>query len=470
MAETEFDVVVIGGGPGGYVCAIAAAQRGLKTACIERRDVLGGTCLNVGCIPSKALLHSSHLLELARHGFAAHGIELGELRLDLARMMARKDRVVADLTQGIAFLFRKNGVAHLHGHGRLDGPGRVTVTAADGSVRTLTTRHVVIATGSEPAALPGVAFDEERILSSTGALALERVPDHLVVVGAGYIGLELGTVWRRLGSKVTVVEFLDRITPGMDAEVAKQLQRILTRQGLQFRLGRRVEGMEKTPAGVRVVTRPAAGQGETETLEADAVLIAIGRKPFTDGLGLATVGLAVDERGRIPVDDQLRTAVAGVWAIGDVVRGPMLAHKAQEEGVFVAELIAGHVPHLDYGIIPAVIYTAPEVASVGRTQEELDAAGINYRVGKFPFSANSRARSTGDTEGFVKILADAATDRVLGCHILGPEAGTLIAEVAVAMEFGATSEDIGRTCHPHPTFEEAVKEAALAAFDKPVHI
>jgi len=470
MTDLDCDVAIVGGGPGGYVCAIACAQRGLRTVCIEKRETLGGTCLNVGCIPSKALLHSSHLFELAGHGFAGHGIAVEGLSLDLGRMMARKDRVVADLTKGIDFLFRKNGVRHLRGHGRFAGHGQLEVRAGDGSVTRVKARRVVIATGSEPAALPGVAFDEERILTSTGALALDRVPAHLVVVGAGYIGLELGTVWRRLGAKVTVVEFLDRITPGMDAEVAKQFQRILARQGLEFRLGRRVETVEKTADGVRIVTVPATGDGEPETLEADAVLVAIGRRPSTDGLGLDTVGLATDERGRIPVDDHLRTPVGGIFAIGDVVRGPMLAHKAEEEGIFVAETIAGGVPHIDYGIIPAVVYTAPEVASVGRTEEELRAEGVEYRVGKFPFGANSRARTTGDMDGFVKILADAATDRVLGCHILGPEAGTLIAEVAVAMEFGASSEDIARTCHAHPTLEEAVKEAALAAFAKPIHI
>lgn len=470
MTAIDCDVAIIGGGPGGYVCALACAQRGLRTVCIEKRATLGGTCLNVGCIPSKALLHSSHLYELARHAFAEHGIAVNSLGLDLDRMMARKQRVVADLAKGIDFLFRKNGVQHLRGHGRLAGEGQILVRADDGSETHVRARYVVIATGSEPVPLPGVSFDEERILSSTGALALARVPSHLVVVGAGYIGLELGTVWRRLGAKVTVVESLDRITPGMDAEIASQFQRILSRQGLIFRLKRRVEAVERTAVGVRVVTAAASGEGEPEILEADAVLIAIGRRPYTADLGLETVGLTTDEKGRIPVDAHLRTPVRGIFAIGDVVRGPMLAHKAEEEGIFVAETIAGAMPHIDYDLIPAVIYTAPEVASVGRTQEELDAAGIDYRVGKFPFSANSRARTTGDTEGYVKILAEAATDRVLGCHILGPEAGTLIAEVAVAMAFGAASEDIARTCHAHPTLEEAVKEAALAACSQPIHI
>ncbi len=469
MSDTEFDLVVIGGGPGGYVCAIRAAQLGMRVACVERRKALGGTCLNVGCIPSKALLHSSHLLEQAEQEFAAHGIRASGLEIDLEALMARKDKVVGDLTKGIAFLFRKYGVEHVEGHGRITAPGRVVVEGGDGSNRELATRHLVIATGSEPASLPGIAIDEERVLSSTGALALDAVPGHLVVVGAGYIGLELGTVWRRLGARVTVVEFLDRVTPGMDLEISRQMQRILKRQGMRFRLGSKVEAVAEKEDGLEVTVAPAAG-GEAETIAADRVLIAVGRRPHSADLGLGAIGLALDEQGRIPVDEHCRTTVEGVWAIGDVVRGPMLAHKAMEEGHAVAEALAGQKPHVNYEVIPGVVYTEPEAASVGRTEQELKEAGIAYRVGKFPFSANSRARCTGAAEGFVKILAETGTDRVLGAHILGPDAGTLIAEIAMAMEFGASSEDIARTCHAHPTLEEAIKEAAWAAFDKPVHI
>ncbi len=469
MSDTEFDLVVVGGGPGGYVCAIRAAQLGMRVACVERRKALGGTCLNVGCIPSKALLHSSHLLEQAQQEFAAHGIRASGLEVDLKALIARKEKVVGDLTKGIAFLFKKYGVAHLEGHGRIAAPGRVVVEAAGGSSRELATRHLVVATGSEPASLPGIAIDEERVLSSTGALALDAVPEHLVVVGAGYIGLELGTVWRRLGARVTVVEFLDRVTPGMDLEISRQMQRILERQGMTFRLGSKVEAVAEKGDRLEVTVAPAAG-GDAEPIAADRVLIAVGRRPHTADLGLEAIGLGLDEQGRIPVDEQCRTSVEGVWAIGDVVRGPMLAHKAMEEGHAVAEALAGQKPHVNYEVIPGVVYTEPEAASVGRTEQELKEAGIAYRVGKFPFSANSRARCTGSQDGFVKILAEAESDRVLGAHILGPDAGTLIAEIAMAMEFGASSEDIARTCHAHPTLEEAVKEAAWAAFDRPVHI
>ena len=469
MSDTDFDLVVIGGGPGGYVCAIRAAQLGLRVACVEKRPALGGTCLNVGCIPSKALLHSSHLYEQAQRAFDHHGIRANGLELDLGALMARKDRVVADLTKGIAFLFRKYGVTHLAGHARVTAPGRVRVEAGDGEARELATRQTVIATGSEAATLPGIAIDEERILSSTGALALGEVPRHLVVVGAGYIGLELGTVWRRLGAEVTVVEFLDRVTPGMDLEVSRQMQRILKRQGMAFRLGSKVEAVTEKDGRLAVTVAPAAG-GEPETLTADRVLVAVGRRPHTADLGLESIGLELDAGGRVPVDEACRTAVEGVWAIGDVVRGPMLAHKAMEEGHAVAERLAGQKPHVNYEVIPGVVYTEPEAASVGRTEQELKEAGIAYRVGKFPFSANSRARCTGEQDGFVKILAEEGSDRVLGAHILGPDAGTLVAEIAVAMEFGASAEDIARTCHAHPTLEEAVMEAAWAAFDRPVHI
>ncbi|MCB2013005.1 MAG: dihydrolipoyl dehydrogenase [Geminicoccaceae bacterium] len=464
MSEGTYDLVVIGGGPGGYVCAIKAAQLGLKTACIEKRGALGGTCLNVGCMPSKALLHSSHLYHEARHEMAAHGISVGEVTLDLDAMMDNKDKVVEGLTKGIEGLFKKNKVDYVRETGTIIAPGKVK--AGD---RELTARSIVIATGSESTPLPGVEIDEKRVVSSTGALDLDAVPGHLVVVGAGVIGLELGSVWGRLGSEVTVVEFLDHITPGMDAEVAKNLQRILTKQGMTFRLSTKVAAIDNSGERLKVSLEPAAG-GDAETLECDTVLVAIGRRPYTEGLGLDNVGIATDRRGMIEVGDHFETSVEGIHAIGDVVRGPMLAHKAEEEGVAVAELLAGQKPHVNYDAIPGVIYTAPEVASVGRTEEQLKEAGIEYRVGKFPFLANSRARATGQTDGFVKLLVDASTDRVLGCHIIGADAGTVIGEVVLAMEYGASSEDIARTCHAHPTLEESVKEAALAAFAKPIHM
>jgi dihydrolipoamide dehydrogenase len=468
MSEATYDVVVIGGGPGGYVAAIKAAQLGMKVACVEKRPTLGGTCLNVGCIPSKALLHTSHLYEEARHGLDRFGIRTGEVRLELGAMLDHKDKVVEGLTKGIEFLFKKNKVTRLQGSGRILGPGRVVVER-DGGAEELASRHVVIATGSEVAPLPGVTIDEERILSSTGALDLERVPEHLVVVGAGYIGLELGTVWRRLGAKVTVVEFLDRITPGMDQEIARELQKLLARQGLAFRLSTKVVGVETGGERLGVVVEPVAG-GAQETLACDAVLVAIGRRPWTEGLGLAEVGVALDERGRVRTDGRFGTTVPGIWAIGDVIEGPMLAHKAEEDGVACIETIAGQKPHLDYDLVPGVIYTHPEVAAVGRSEERLKAEGVAYRVGRFPFAANSRARAVGASDGFVKILADAASDRVLGCHVIGPDAGTMIAELALAMEFGATAEDVARTSHPHPTLAEAIKEAALAAWSKPIHV
>ncbi|MDW8342136.1 MAG: dihydrolipoyl dehydrogenase [Geminicoccaceae bacterium] len=469
MSEPVYDVVVIGGGPGGYVAAIKAAQLGMKVACVEKRPTLGGTCLNVGCIPSKALLHASHLYEETRHGLERFGIRTGEPQLDLAAMLDYKDKVVEGLTRGIEFLFKRNGVEFVRGHGRIAQPGRVVVATPEGASRELATKNIVIATGSEPATLDGVAIDEERIVTSTGALALARVPRRLLVVGAGYIGLELGTVWRRLGAEVTVVEFLDRITPGMDAELARELQRALARQGMVFRLGRKVVEAETTEEGVAVVVEPVAG-GPPETLVAEVVLVAIGRRPYTEGLAAAELGLTSDERGRIRTDGHFRTSVPGIWAIGDVIEGPMLAHKAEEDGIHCIELIAGQKPQHDYDRVPSVIYTRPEVAAVGKTEEQLKAEGRAYKVGKFPFAANSRARTIGANEGFVKILADAETDRLLGCHVIGPEAGTMIAELALAMEFGATAEDIARTCHPHPTLEEAVKEAALAAWAKPIHL
>lgn len=465
----EYDVVVVGSGPGGYVAAIRAAQLGLRTACVEKRETLGGTCLNVGCIPSKALLHSSELYAEAMNGMNAHGIKLGAVDLDLGAMQDQKNKVVKELTQGIEFLFRKNKVTSIKGHGSIAGPGKIQVKENGGGVRDLETKSVIIATGSDIVPLPNVDIDEKRIVSSTGALALEAVPGHLVVVGAGYIGLELGTVWRRLGAKVTVVEYLDRITPGMDSEVAKQFQRLLSRQGLGFMLGTKVTDIDSSGERLIVTTEPAEG-GDAETMKADVVLVAIGRRPHTDDLGLETVGLTTDNHGRIEVDANLATKAEGIYAIGDVISGPMLAHKAEDEGVFLAERLAGQRPHINHEAIPAVVYTAPEVASVGKTEDDLKEAGVNYNVGKFPFSANSRARATGNTDGFVKILADAETDRLLGVHIIGDDAGTLIAEAALAIEFGASSEDLARTCHAHPTLEEAVKEAALATHGLPLHI
>lgn len=462
MSDTQsFDVVIIGGGPGGYIAAIRAAQLGLKTACVEKRGALGGTCLNVGCIPSKALLQSSELYAETKHGLEEHGVKLSGVELDLAAMMTRKGKVVSQLTGGIEGLFKKNKVTYFKGTGRFVDATTIEVALNDGGTETIKARETIIATGSTHVDLPGVEIDEKRIVSSTGALEFEKVPGRLVVIGGGVIGLELGSVWSRLGSAVTVVEFMDRITPEMDGEVSKQFQRILGRQGLKFRLSTKVTGADTSGEAIRLTVEPAKG-GDAETIEADAVLVAIGRKPYTEGLGLEAVGIETGPRGRIEVDDHFRTNVPNIRAIGDVIKGPMLAHKAEEEGVIVAEMIAGQSGHIDYNLIPGVIYTWPEVASVGRTEEQLKADGIAYKPGKFPFSANSRARAVGDTDGFVKILADAETDRILGAHIIGPDAGTLISELVLAMEFKASAEDIARTSHAHPTLEEAVKEAALA--------
>ena len=469
MAEKRYDLIVIGAGPGGYVAAIRAAQLGMSVACIDRRASWGGTCLNVGCIPSKALLNSSELYAEARDGLNAHGIRIPTVELDLGAMQDQKNKVVKELTQGIEFLFRKNKVTSIKGAARLESSGRIAVELNAGGAQMLNARNIVIATGSETATVPGIAIDEERIVSSTGALELEDVPAHLVVVGAGYIGLELGTVWRRLGAKVTVVEWLDRITPGMDLEVSRQFQRLLSRQGLGFKLGTKVT--EVDDSGDRlVITTEAVEGGDPEQMKADVMLVAVGRRPYTEGLGLENLGLKADNHGRIEVDRHFATSVEGIYAIGDVIKGPMLAHKAEDEGVCVAERLAGQSPHIDYDAIPAVIYTAPEVASVGRTEEQLKEANIAYKAGKFPFSANSRARATGKTDGFVKVLADARTDRLLGVHIIGAEAGTMIAEAALALEFGASSEDLARTSHAHPTLEEAIKEAALATHGAPLHI
>lgn len=462
MSDTQsFDVVIIGGGPGGYIAAIRAAQLGLKTACVEKRGALGGTCLNVGCIPSKALLQSSELYAETKHGLEEHGVKLSGVDLDLAAMMTRKGKVVSQLTGGIEGLFKKNKVTYFKGAGRFVDATTIEVALNDGGTETIKARETIIATGSTHVDLPGVEIDEKRIVSSTGALEFEKVPGRLVVIGGGVIGLELGSVWSRLGSAVTVVEFMDRITPEMDGEVSKQFQRILGRQGLKFRLSTKVTGADTSGEAIRLTVEPAKG-GDAETIEADAVLVAIGRKPYTEGLGLEAVGIETGPRGRIEVDDHFRTNVPNIRAIGDVIKGPMLAHKAEEEGVIVAEMIAGQSGHIDYNLIPGVIYTWPEVASVGRTEEQLKADGIAYKPGKFPFSANSRARAVGETDGFVKILADAETDRILGAHIIGPDAGTLISELVLAMEFKASAEDIARTSHAHPTLEEAVKEAALA--------
>jgi len=460
----SFDVIVIGSGPGGYVCAIRAAQLGLKTACVEKRDTLGGTCLNVGCIPSKALLQSSEEFEKTVHGLADHGIAVDGVKLDLARMQARKQEVVTANTKGVEFLFRKNKVTWLKGTGRIAALGQVEV---DGTL--YAAKHIVIATGSESVPLPGVTVDEKHIVTSTGALELDKVPNHLIVVGGGVIGLELGSVWQRLGAKVTVVEFLDRIAAGMDSELATNFQRVLQKQGFTFRLGAKVTGAQTNADGVALTIEPVKG-GPGETLQADIVLVAIGRRPYTEGLGLEAVGVALDERKRIKVDAHWQTNVAGIFAIGDVIAGPMLAHKGEEEGVAVAELLAGQAGHVNYDAIPGIVYTWPEVASVGKSEDELKAAGIAYNVGKFPFTANGRARAMGMTDGFVKILADKATDRLLGAHILGPDAGHLIAELVTALEFGASAEDVARICHAHPTLSEAVKEAALAVDKRAVHI
>ena len=470
MAEQAYDVIVIGGGPGGYVAAIRAAQLGLRTACVEKRGSLGGTCLNVGCIPSKALLQSSEHYEEARHGLAVHGVKVAGVELDLPALMAHKDKVVGENTRGVEFLFKKNKVDYVKGAARFVAPNRIAVTPINGGTpQELQATSIIIATGSDVMPLPGVEIDEKTILSSTGALSLPAVPKRLVVIGGGYIGLEMGSVWRRLGSDVTVVEFLDRITPGMDDELSKSLQRVLTKQGFAFRLGTKVVAAKRDGAGVSLVLEPAAG-GPREELAADVALVSIGRRPYTEGLGLETAGVAIDNKGRITVDHNFATNVKGIYAIGDVIAGPMLAHKASEEGVALAELLAGEKSEVNYEAIPAVIYTWPEVASVGRTEEELKAAGIAYKIGKFPFTANARARANADTEGFVKILADQRTDRVLGVHIIGPDAGTMIAEAALALEFGASAEDIARTCHAHPTLNEAVKEAALAAEGHALHI
>jgi dihydrolipoyl dehydrogenase len=464
-----YDLIVIGTGPGGYVCAIRAAQLGLKTAVVEKRATFGGTCLNIGCIPSKAMLHASELYEETGHSFAQMGIKVGKASVDLAALLKYKEQNVDSNVKGVDFLFKKNKIEAFHGAGKIIAPSKVEVKAADGKTQTLETKNIVIATGSDVARLNGIDIDEKRVVSSTGALDFTKVPQKLLIVGAGIIGLELGSVWRRLGAEVMIVEFLDHILPGIDSEVARQFHRMLQKQGIAFKLASKVTGIDTSGKALKVKVEPAAG-GTAETIEADGVLVAIGRVPFTDGLGLDAVGVKRDNRGRVVVDPHLRTNVAGIYAIGDVIAGPMLAHKAEEEGVAAAEIIAGQAGHVNYDVIPNVVYTYPEIASVGKTEEELKQAGIAYQVGKFPFTANSRARALLMTDGFVKILADAKTDRVLGVHILGPDAGTMIAEAAIAMEFGASSEDIARTCHAHPTLNEAVKEAALAVAKRAINL
>jgi len=457
-SPSTYDVVIIGGGPGGYNAAIRAGQLGLKAACVEMRETLGGTCLNVGCMPSKALLHASELFEAVTKEFPTLGIDVGTPKLNLGQMMGQKADSVGALTKGIEFLFKKNKVEWIKGRGRIAGKGQVEVTAADGSKTTLAAKNIVIATGSEPTPLPGVAFEDGKVVDSTGALSLPAVPKHLIVVGAGIIGLELGSVWRRLGAQVTVVEFLDRITPGMDKDVATAFQRALTKQGMTFKLGAKVTAAKTGKDGVELTVEPAAG-GTAETLKGDVVLVAIGRRPYTEGLGLETVGVEADKRGFV-AGDHFKVA-DGVWVIGDVTHGPMLAHKAEEDAVAVIELIAGKAGHVDYDLVPSVVYTSPEVAWVGKTEDQLKAEGVAYKAGKFPFTANSRAKINHETDGFVKVLADAATDRILGVHILGPQAGEMIGEACVAMAFGGSSEDIARICHPHPTRSEAVKQAAM---------
>ncbi|OUJ13552.1 dihydrolipoyl dehydrogenase [Acetobacter sp. DsW_063] len=454
-AETDYDVVVIGAGPGGYVCAIRAAQLGFKVACVEKRATLGGTCLNVGCIPSKALLHSSENFHAAAHDFAAHGVDIASVKLNLAQMQKRKAGIVEANVKGVEYLFKKNGITWLKGEGKVQGTGRLTVAG-----KPVTAKHIVIAAGSDSAGLKGVDVDEKVIVTSTGALELSAVPKRLVVIGGGVIGLELGSVWQRLGAEVTVVEFLDRLVPGTDNEVEAAFRKILTKQGLKMKLGHKVTKAEKTAKGVTLTVEASKG-GDAQTLEADVVLLAIGRTAASKNLGLEEAGIAVDNRGRVEVDEHFATNVPGVYAIGDVIKGPMLAHKAEEEGVALAEILAGQAGHVNYDAIPGVVYTWPELATVGFTEEQLKEKGVSYKVGKFPFMANGRARALGTTDGFVKVIADATTDRVLGVHILGPGAGELIAECTMAIEFGASSEDIGRVCHAHPTLSEAVKEAAL---------
>jgi dihydrolipoamide dehydrogenase len=464
-----YDLVVIGTGPGGYVCAIRAAQLGMKVAVIEKNATLGGTCLNVGCMPSKSLLHASEMFEQAAHSFAKMGVSVPAPKLDLPSMMNFKQQGIDGNVKGVEFLMKKNKIDVIHGTGKIISAGKVQVSGGDGKAQTVETKNIVIATGSDIARLKGIEIDEKRIVSSTGALSLDKVPERLLIVGAGVIGLELGSVWHRLGAAVTVVEFLDRILPGMDGEIARQFQRLLEKQGFAFKLGAKVTGVDTSGKKLLAKIEPAAG-GQAETLEADVVLVCIGRVPYTEGLGLKEAGVALDNRGRVQIDQHFSTSVKGIYAIGDVVAGPMLAHKAEDEGVAVAEMIAGQAGHVNYDVIPGVVYTTPEVSSVGKTEEELKQAGIAYTSGKFPFTANGRSKVNQTTDGFVKVLADAKTDRVLGVHIIGIEAGEMIHEAAVLMEFGGSAEDLARTCHAHPTRSEAIKEAALAVGKRAIHM
>ena len=463
----SYDLIIIGAGPGGYVCAIRAAQLGLKVAVAEKSKTLGGTCLNIGCIPSKALLYASEMFEEAGHGMAALGVKVAAPELDMVALMKHKDDTVAANVNGVAFLFKKNKIDWLHGEASIVAPGKVRVKGPVAE-QVLETNAIVIATGSDVARLPGVEIDEKKVVSSTGALTLDPPPKKLIVVGAGIIGLELGSVWRRLGAEVTVVEFLDRILAGMDGEVAKQFHRMLEKQGVKFHLSSKVTAVDTSGAGVKATIEPAKG-GEAQTVEGDVILVAIGRRPYTEGLGLEAAGVAT-ERGQIVIDDHFQTNIKGIYAIGDVVRGPMLAHKAEDEGVAVAEILAGQHGHVNYDVIPGVVYTSPEVAVVGKSEEDLKATGVDYKVGKFPFLANGRARAMRHTDGFVKVLADAKTDRVLGVHIVGFGAGEMIHEAAVLMEFGGSAEDLARTCHAHPTMSEAVKEAAMGVDKRSIHI
>jgi dihydrolipoamide dehydrogenase len=469
MADA-FDLTIIGSGPGGYVAAIRAAQLGMKVAVVEKWATLGGTCLNIGCIPSKALLHASELFEEAGHSFKALGIDIPAPVLNLPQMMNHKTETVAANVGGVDYLFKKNKITTLRGIGTIVSPGKVLVTPQTGAPTEIETKNIVIATGSVSAGLPGIEIDEKRVVTSTGALTLEKVPGKLLVIGAGVIGLELGSVWARLGAQVTVVEYLDRILPGMDSEVARQFQRMLQKQGMEFKLSSKVAGIDKQDDGsLKVRVEPAKG-GDMEILDADVALVAIGRKPFTEGLGLDIVGVALDERGRVRVDGHYKTSVDGIYAIGDVIAGPMLAHKAEDEGIAVAEILSGQAGHVNYAAIPAVVYTNPEIASVGKTEDELKAEGVDYKIGKFPFTANGRAKAMLATQGFVKILSDVETDRVLGAHIVGKNAGEMIHELVVLMEFSGSSEDLARSTHAHPTLSEAVREAALSLGDGAIHI